>query len=182
MSAPTPASLRRDAAHRLGVELRRALRHRGMTQLALADLIGVSPKTVQAWAQGRKLPLHESVVTAADAMDWPGLVRVSLAVRTKTCELAACGRLFTDMGLYRKARFCGPRCAGTDFARRVRARTAVRDEFARRRLPIYVAAVDTFCRECEPEGLCRTPACPIQVAGLSPLRVDKRLAFGRSVA
>lgn len=45
-------------------------------------------------------------------------------------------------------------------------------DLAERKSADRQAAIDAMCRDCEPEGLCRTPECPLR--GFSPLPLSKR--------
>jgi DNA-binding XRE family transcriptional regulator len=144
---------------------------RGLTSREVARRLGYTETTVSAWARGEKMPLHQSAVAVAELLDRPALADKSLAVRTKECLI--CHRAFVDMGKYRKGKYCSDRCNKAANARRSRGVTRVREDLAKKRLRIYQDTVDAYCRECEPEGVCRTPECPIQEAGLSPLRVER---------
>lgn len=44
---------------------------------------------------------------------------------------------------------------------------------ARRRMPVFQAAIEAMCRACEPEGFCRDAACPLRP--VSPLLIRDKL-------
>lgn len=75
------------------------------------------------------------------------------------------------------------RVHGTMRSVRRKVLTAALDEYARsgskrhrkltmfqRRLDAYAESIDAMCRGCEPEGLCRTPECPLRAFSPLPLR------------
>lgn len=166
-------------AQRWGHALARELARQGVTQLALAQGIYAQHQTVSNWVRGKTLPMHESAVLVGQFLDAPGLVRLSAELHTRSC--AYCGTDFIYGGRQERVKYCSVRCASrghkpSDVAYSESRRYA-RAKLNAERVKLYRETVDTFCRECEPEGLCRTPRCPIQVAGLSPLPVSVRQAI-----
>jgi DNA-binding XRE family transcriptional regulator len=151
------------------------IREKGLNITQAADAVGQNRKSFDHWARGRSLPLLATAIEVAERLDRPSLAALALTVRKKTCPM--CQRMFVDNGRFLKGIYCGPRCCRTNAARKLRDRWDAADRMASVRLRIYDAAIEQHCRSCEPDGLCRDSECAIQAAGLSPFRVDKRLAI-----
>lgn len=56
----------------------------------------------------------------------------------------------------------------TDYARSD-SRRVKRQDLALRQVDGLQSLIDSMCRSCEPDGLCRTPECPLRPASLHPL-------------
>lgn len=158
-------------AQRWGTALRAALAARDMRYTELARLIGLSGATVHNWSRDRSLPTPANAYRVAEELDAPELAELVDRLRTRKCPID--GRTFTDYGRNRHKTFCSQRCWNVDRYRKDRDSTVTQGHLAIRRLRLYMATVDQWCRDCPLGGLaCQMPLCSIQVAGLSPLPVD----------
>ena len=158
-----PDSDRATGARRFGLELRRARAARHVTQRGLCATAGIGRSRIANWETGTSLPSVELAGRLADLLMWPRLREVAQAARQHPCD--NCGRLFT-VETPSPQRYCSLDCRrfrnlkvpGTrDLSRAVLNRRVIR----------LIAAVGAMCAGCEPSGLCRTPECPLQVAGVS---------------
>ena len=191
----SPGSPRREAAARLGRELRRAMDTRHVSKTSLASQVGMSPTTIWLYLAGENLPTLRNARRLADALLWPKLVVIAEEGRQGSC--AACGRGFVNEGGAPK-RFCSGVCrdraangrqAQLDARREAmetlhaellrpgpvrkqvlgKALTALDtrpDIVAERRLAMYAGSVDAFCRACSGDT-CGQPSCELR--GVSPL-------------
>jgi transcriptional regulator with XRE-family HTH domain len=143
---------------------REALAARGMTQIQLARALGLNTKTVGNWLTGRVTPaLH--AVDSVGAILGEAPVRAALAERRARCALRSCGRVF-----YRRdARqtYCRARCAGKAAERRRTKRHAFTRTQERDQLR---SAIASFCRTCEPAGVCHDRRCALRVGCPFPVR------------
>jgi DNA-binding XRE family transcriptional regulator len=162
-------------AERWGNALAVVIREKGWSIQGTADRIGEQRKTLDHWVHGRNLPTLETANRVAESLDRPSLAKLALEIRTKACP--TCARVFVASGRQWNAVYCSQRCIKAMAARRRRATDDAKDNIARIRLKAYMDAIEKHCRSCEPEGICRDAECAIQAAGLSPFRVDKRLAI-----
>ena len=158
-----PGSDRQTAARRFGRELRLALNARGQTIRGFAASSGLPRSRLGNYLAGTSLPPVESADRIATLLMWPRLADVARAGRERACE--DCGRRFL-VETASPQRYCSTEC------RRVHAKIAAgsRDlsrAVAVRRLERFTNAVAAMCAACEPAGYCRTPDCPLQVAGVS---------------
>jgi hypothetical protein len=175
---------RLEYAKRFGAALQRAMTARKMRPFHLFKAVGggYSSFMFDSWLHGRALPRLDRAIKLAEALDWPALATITREGRTGTCQRDGCTQTFITEG--GKARlYCGPRCYkiaheyGLGFAHAARKKVggpqaellmqaamgrAAQDEIGELR-----RAVAHMCAECEPEGYCRTPACPLR--GSSPL-------------
>lgn len=160
-------------------ELRRAMTRRGMTCRRLAELVGCDQKTIHEARKPTWHPVHSFALAMAEALDWEYLADLSLAANTRQCAYCGSGFIITrTQGVERK--HCSKRCQVNDAHRfsRERGRYARQREERERhrklldaRLTQHQEAVAAFCRECEPEGLCRTAECALR--DVSPLPLAK---------
>lgn len=174
MSVLTPGSSRQIGARRFGRELRTALSERGHTARGFSREHGVSRSRLVNWMAGESLPPVETASRIADILMWPRLADLARKGRERACD--DCGRVFT-VETPTPQRYCSTECkrqhakvaAGSrDLTRAVLERRVVR----------YQSAVAAMCAACEPQGVCRTPSCPIQEAGVSPARLAVLTAVG----
>jgi transcriptional regulator with XRE-family HTH domain len=161
-------SPRRAHARRFGLELDRAVRLRGVSLRSLAVRAGVSRSLLYFYREGVSLPTLEAAGRLAEELDCRRLVAIAEEARSGTCEL--CARAFTSTAGAGNRRFCSDDCRRIAYEHRTRKRPA-RDRAVRaeRTAARHVAAVDAFCRACEPDGACRTPECPLRVVSPLPL-------------
>jgi hypothetical protein len=164
-------SPRRVVAHRFGLELGRAMRANGASIRGLTRDVGASRTAIHFYLAGENLPSLETAGRLADVLGRPSLVAIAAEGRSGACEV--CDRPFTSAAGAGNRRYCSEACRvrmGHIRARSgpVRERAIVAERTAAR----YVAAVDAYCRTCEPEATCRTPECPLRV--VSPLPIARR--------
>lgn len=163
-------SERRSGARRLGLELRRALVTRGSSQRRLAGDLALNRGRIANWCAGTSLPSVEVAERLADHLVWPALADLARKARERTCD--ACGRLFV-VETPSPQRYCSNDCRIFQNAKRVPGRRDLTRSVLERRVTRYRDAVTAMCAGCEPSGLCRTPDCPLQLAGVSPLAVAR---------
>ncbi len=137
--------------------LRAEMARTGMTRMSLSVPLGVSPTAIGYYCQARYLPRPEIAVRIAEILDSHELAKMVTVGRIIRC--VECGR--ERLRGTTRRRFCSDAC-------RSKAHKGMVD------LPLsgIQAAVDAFCMECEPEGVCRTPGCTIQP--FSPLPLARR--------
>lgn len=165
------SSTKHDRAIKFGRELERAMKTRDVGTRTVAEALGSSRTSVMYWRTGRILPRLETVQLIAATLDWPRLISLLIELRTKTCDVDAV--VFVDESGSDNRRYCSTSCqkvgrkrlAGRD----VRA-SAVKAE---RGLARHRAAVEAFCRGCEPDGWCKTPECDLRVVSPLPLVADR---------
>jgi transcriptional regulator with XRE-family HTH domain len=157
-------------ARRWGVELRKAMKRRGLTEYALGKRLGAGNDTVGSWLRRDSLPTYEMALATAEALDRPDLALLIVELRTMTCE--RCGRDFITKKAP-VARFCSMRCRSYRFEAKSNAlKTAKLKERNGRMLAVYAETTDRMCRQWCPGGsedhLCPDATCPIQEAKLCP--------------
>lgn len=183
--ADSPKAVRAAA---FGRELERAVRTRGVAFRELERTLGVGHTSLDNYRRGLSLPKCEKAALMAEVLDWPRLAALVVEARTATCARHGCGRRFRNEGGSPK-RYCGEPCRRIAENVRIasrRARQAGQTGSARSRsaevrrlrsglaiasdqLAIAVAAIAAMCAECEPEGRCRTPDCPLRAHSPLPL-------------
>lgn len=167
-----PDGIRPGTIAEFGAELRAAMLERGVRVDDLAAAVGVSATNLSAWRMGATMPAHRFVVALAEVLLWDGLCDVAIRVRWTTCDVCGRGFLRDQVRIRRPIRFCSDRCAVTsrrEGARGERSRALLR---VTRERDLAFQTIAAHCLGCEPEGICRTAACAIQVAGLSPLPLE----------
>jgi transcriptional regulator with XRE-family HTH domain len=158
------------AARRFGAELRRALAARGESQRGFARDAGLNRGRMANWLAGTSLPSVETAEAVADRLMWPKLAELARAGRERACD--ACGRNFI-VETPSPQRYCSIECRRFQNAKRVPGRRDLTRSVLERRVNRYSAAIATMCAGCEPSGICQTPECPIQMAGLSPFPIAR---------
>ena len=182
-----PDSPKAVQAAAFGRELMRACVARDVTLKELEHSQGVGHTTLWNYRFGRSLPKLEMAATLAAALEWPKLRDLVVKARTRTCRRPGCRVTFiNDIGSEAR-RYCTPACgqiAANLKQAEMRARSAgqtgshqaKRAQIQRLRSGLTIAddraralgdAIAEMCRDCEPEGLCRTAFCPLR--GCSPL-------------
>lgn len=160
---------RRTGARRFGLVLSRSLKAQGRSIRGFSIEAGVGRSRLQNWIAGSSLPSVETAEYLAELLVAPRLVDLAREARSRTCD--ECGRAF-HVEHASPARYCSPECKTTHAKVAAGARNlsrAVLERRARR----YADAVALMCAGCEPAGLCRTPDCPLQLAGVSPFAISK---------
>ena len=160
-----------EKAARWSVAFRAEMDRRRYLATDLARAAGLHSQTVGAWMRGESLPSLDNARKAADALDTPRLARLIVELRTIVC--AVCDREFVDASLNLRTRYCSIRCAQRAVDEKTQRVSANKEYMRGRRLALYQRVVDSFCRDCEPEGVCRDADCLIQAADLSPLPMAK---------
>jgi len=102
-------SVKAVAARRLGAELDRAMRARGVGRTRLSRMCSISHTLVAQYRLGTTLPHLEVATSLAGALDWPPLADIVRDARAGRCALDMCGRPFINNGGGVK-RFCSARC------------------------------------------------------------------------
>jgi transcriptional regulator with XRE-family HTH domain len=165
----SPDSPRREGARRFGLELRRAMRAQSRTARGLSREAGIGRTRLQNWLSGLSLPSVERTELLADLLAAPRLVELVREARLRACD--ACGRDFV-VEHASPARYCSLDCRRHQ-AKRVSARRDLSRAVLQRRVGLLDRAIGAMCAECEPSGVCQTPTCPLQLAGVSPAQVAR---------
>jgi len=177
---------RLEYAKRFGAQLQRALTARKMRPFHLFKKAGggFSHYSLEAWLHGRALPRLDRAIKLAEILDWPLLASITRDGRTGACQRPGCNRTFiSETGKSRM--YCSPRCyklvheyeLGFAHAQRkklggeeaVQHAQAAEGRAAIQELGELRRSVASMCDECEPEGYCRTPDCPLRVVSPLPL-------------
>jgi endogenous inhibitor of DNA gyrase (YacG/DUF329 family) len=196
----SPGSPRRVAAALFGVELRKAMKARGVGKGPLMAATDVSQSTLGLYLRGDNLPTPRTADLLAQALRWPRLATIATEARSGQC--ASCGTAFVNAGGGPK-RFCSSRCQQDALRGRLAAReraheglTLLRAEMLRsgplrrqavgkaltllderpdivaeRRLAERDADIAAFCRACSGDT-CRTPSCEMRRSSPLPLVVE----------
>lgn len=151
-------------------ELTRALVARRVEQRVIAEAVGIGRSHLSDVRRGYRFPIHETAVALAEVLDWPRLASLSLELRTRACVV--CGAPFVDVSHQQTRVYCGHACWSTASKRRERGRRMDRSVVERHRLAAFQEAVDAFCRQCEPDAVCRDAGCRLRP--VSPLPMARR--------
>jgi transcriptional regulator with XRE-family HTH domain len=172
-----------------GRELVKARTARGIPRKELHRVTGIGINSLIGYEAGATLPKLEAARALAETLRWPRLAEMIVAARTFTCARTGCQQTFrNDTGAPR--RYCSADCqqvqeqlrkaaaanraagrAGVWSSRdaaatkSLRAGLAIADE----RVAVLTSAIEAMCAGCEPEGLCRTPECPLRAHSPLPL-------------
>jgi hypothetical protein len=177
---------RLEYAKRFGAQLQRAMNARKMRPFHLFKKAGggFSHFQFDAWLHGRALPRLDRAIKLAEVLDWPALVEITREGRTGTCQRPGCGKTYiTETGKSRM--YCSPRCYrlvheyDLSFAHAQRRKLgseeavlhaqAAEGRARLEELEELRRSVAGMCKECEPEGYCRTAACPLRIVSPLPL-------------
>jgi len=186
---------RLEYAKKFGAQLQRAMVARKMRPFHLFKRAGggFSHFMFDSWLHGKALPRLDRAIKLADILDWPALADICREGRTGTCQREGCGRTFITEG-GKSRMYCGPRCYniaheyGLGYAHAQRKKVGGAQAELLKQAAEGRAAVDELhelrrsvagmCGECEPEGYCRTPACPLRTVSPLPLaRTDIRWSY-----
>lgn len=135
-------------SQRFKAAMQKAMRERGLTNRALANQLGVSETMVGYWTQGRYVPALGNAEKIATILNRPALLEIARVHHTGRC--LACGRTFKRNSTRRQ--YCAQSCQ-RDYQKGVRGPTVVDPR---------QAAIDAFCKGCEPEGICRDDECALR--------------------
>lgn len=154
-------------------ELRKAVATRGVRGVDVWRPAGINRSTWQRVLQDKDIPSMDTAERLADQLDWPRLVTVAAAARTKPCVV--CGAAFLAASKAERAKYCSHACASLVHARRerdaARVRTLTDTRLVRKRLADHQAAVARFCRRCA-DHACPDAKCELR--DLSPLPLARR--------
>lgn len=167
MTAISSASPLIHSARRFSLALRAAVKSSGLRQRDIADALGIGRSRVANWVAGTSLPSVELAERLADVLTWPSLVEIAAEARRRPCD--NCGKSFVAAE-HSPARYCSVACR-RNMVKQAEGRRDLSRAVLARRVAILDRAVGTMCSECEPTGVCRTPECPLQIAGVSPNRL-----------
>lgn len=145
--------------------LRDTIAARGMSLADVRRATGISESTVHYWLTGDRMPTLAKADHMADVLGNAGIARAAAQALQRRC--VRCRRKFYAAAKQRNhTRYCGNTCRQA--VARARARRA--EPTARRvRVAKMERAIVTFCRECEPDGICRTAECPLRAFSPFPL-------------
>lgn len=191
-----PDSAKAVKALAFGREMVRAMRARDIPQKEVAKAAGVGHTALDHYRTGAILPKTATALAIAEVLDWPKLARIIEAARTFVCARAGCGRIYRHEGGGPR-KYCTSSCASQAAVQRIastrlrqagqtgdgrhaaaaiaRLRSAAR--IADERAVVAESAIGAYCRECEPEGLCRQADCPLR--SFSPLPLATRKGTGQ---
>lgn len=193
MTYTIPAdSPKKATALTFGRELVKACHTRGIPRNELWRATGIGRTALDNYRTGSVLPRTEAAAALAQILDWPKLLEIVRQARTRSC--ARCGRPFRmEGGNSGRKIYCGPACrdlAGQDKAasRRLRKGGQTDDRrqttaaiqrlrsgmrIAEDRAAELADAIDAMCRDCEPQGICRTADCPLRAFSPLPFQVHE---------
>lgn len=184
------------SAAAFGRELLRAIQARSVPRNELWRATGIGRTALDNYRTGASLPRIEAAAALAAVLDWPKLVEIVRAARTKACK--RCGRPFSnDGGNLGAKRYCSIACRNAAKQEQIastrlrqagylesrasglggsREREAVKRlrsglRIAEEQTRDLRAAIDAMCGDCEPMGSCRTPACPLRPFSPLPIAV-----------
>ena len=163
-------SRRKPFAIAFGKELARAMRERYVSKAAVADGCDLAYSVVQHYIKGYSLPKLSTATRIADSLSWPRLADIAREGRTMQCR--TCGGDFIDEGTQKA--YCSNLCMVIDQKKHRgmdgRKRASMAEDVSRRamtELSAFKIAINGMCTSCEPDGVCRTPDCPLR--NVSPL-------------
>jgi len=169
----------REYLRRFHTQVRDAIRRSGYSRAEVAKKAGVSLPTLLSWMYGARFPMLDNATQLASVLDEPGLVNLVRVHRTRPC--LNCGApVVKDKPKSNGSRYCSALCL------KVHNKTwkgnedkkAARFEHLASELKVVVnahrTAITSFCRGCEPEGLCRNAKCPLRP--VSPLPLARSVA------
>lgn len=197
-----PGSPKAASAAAFGRELVKACATRDVARNEISRVTGIGRTALDNYRTGSSLPRVETAATLAEVLVWPKLAEIARAARTRACR--RCSRPFTnDSGNLGAKRYCSTACRETAAQEKI-AQTRTRQAgqtgdnrtryqaLARLRSGIRIAeqqtadlraAIDAMCRDCEPEGTCKTADCALRQFSPLPILVhgigDPRREFDR---
>lgn len=188
----TPGTPKAESAATFGRELARAIVARNIPRNELWRVTGIGRTALDNYRTGSSLPRTEAASALAAVLEWPRLLEIVAAARTRLCQ--RCSRPFRNEGGNMGAkRYCGAACRETAAAEKTasrRNRQAGQTDDNRRRYQavarlrsgIRIAegraaeladAIEAMCRDCEPQGVCRTVDCPLRAFSPLPFKVHE---------
>lgn len=149
-----------------GVALAAAIAARRYPKRRLAADARVTRSAIANYLAGLNLPTMQTARRLADVLDRPELLDVMARTREYVCPIDQVR--FTFNGQSRRT-YCSPECQRV--AEKLRSGKPRRQaaDAAIRRLALFTGAVGAMCRECQPDGACVTPDCPLRSVSPLPL-------------
>jgi transcriptional regulator with XRE-family HTH domain len=145
--------------------LRDTIDARGMTPAAVHRATGVDQSTLSCWLAGTRLPTLQRADRLADVLEAPALSTAVASALRRRC--VRCRRKFYAEARNRNhTRYCGKACRMAVHRARVNRTDVAASRLRTAKLERAIAA---FCRGCEPDGICRTAACPLRDVSPFPL-------------
>lgn len=163
------------------VELNRAMTKNRLTIKALAARTGIHAQTISNLRRGINSPRPQTASTLADALHCDALAHLTEQARRRTCPVCA-KNYVTQHTDARRMRFCSRQCQQVEWRRHSpkgdHRQRASYEKKTTMLLREYQAAVESFCRACEPtDFICRDAGCalrPISPLPVIPLAVITR--------
>lgn len=149
------------AAHRFTIEMEASIKSSGIGINQLAAALGCSRTNVWELRRGR-IPRANLAARLASILDNDTLTTLARQARSVTCPTCRS----TVQSVTNRKRYCSEACGKIGRLLGRRAPGPV-EHVALVHLARTREAVAAFCRSCEPEGVCRQPAC--QLRPVSPL-------------
>lgn len=147
----TPNTPKAASAAAFGRELDRALAKRDIGRNELWRATGIGRTALDNYRTGSSLPRTEAAAAIATVLDWPELLEIVRRARTRARQAGQTGdgrRRYQEVA---------------------RLRSGIR--VVQERSADQAAAIAAMCAACEPQGVCRTPDCPLRVFSPLPLAV-----------
>lgn len=132
-----------------GHYLRSQMKRRGYTTRRLAAELGVSDTLVCTWTHGQYLPRLSVSEQLSILLDDGRLNDMVVRARVRKCAYAPCSNTF-ERRAGSPRRYCSETCE-----RQMRRKRDYRETKRQE-------AIETFCKACEPEGICRDADCPLR--------------------
>lgn len=137
------------------------------TAADVARHVGMQYQRVFKWLKGRAMPSIHVVHLICDAYGDDEIMRAAIKANTRKC--ASCRTDFLAEKPQGRKFLCGTECRRqSNRLLRKAGKSAVGMAEYKKEDP-YPAAVDKFCKTCEPSGFCKTPSCPLRVVSPLPL-------------
>lgn len=156
-------------------ELKKSLDRNGMTAAQLASELSLSYHRVRHWVNGRSIPSYQTIALIANHLGDDELSRAGMSASHRVC--ANCGQEYTAQSTQGRSYLCSPRCKQEN--ERVRSKSGrssvVRAEYEAPKE--YRLAVEKFCKECEPGGMCHNGSCALRPISPLPLFSKSQAVF-----
>lgn len=189
-----PNSPKAIQAAAFGAEMTKACHARDIPLKELGRACGVGHTALDNYRRGLLLPRSSTAYLIADALSWPKLRTMIDEFRTYLCARVGCDTVFRNDGGNRKI-YCSMMCRDIAGNLRMAKQRGLKRtgnvgkyranqvqllksglKIADARNALLQSAIDAMCNDCEPEGVCRTLACPLR--SFSPLPYDERDGTG----
>jgi transcriptional regulator with XRE-family HTH domain len=162
--------------------IKRKRKAMGLLQKELAEMIGVTPRTIYLYEYQKSSISVENAANMSNVLDAPELMEIIRRHREKSCCI--CYKTFLDASSHWRKLTCSTRCLRTWKQRKQRLDTDVYRErglmrtqgrlmVAEGRLREKDAAISAFCKACEPELVCRNGGCQLRSESPLPLATQR---------